>query len=127
MPKALLAIALTLAALGAATHTEASGSIGSGAGKLSPQEAYTQGKILLFRVLICNGCPLGTQRLDRSEAGVLAGTLIAIHEGRTSGTDAENAAQTLCDSPADVGQDECTIRMASVHYYLTRRFKLPSP
>ncbi|MCY4511400.1 MAG: hypothetical protein OXG35_31220, partial [Acidobacteria bacterium] len=36
----------------------ASGSIGPGPGKVSPRAAYSQGKALTFRELVCDGCPL---------------------------------------------------------------------
>ena len=47
---------------------EASGSIGAGAGKVSPRAAYSQGKALTFDALVCNGCPV--QRLDRNRPRV---------------------------------------------------------
>ena len=48
---------------------EASGSIGAGAGKVSPRAAYSQGKALAFDTLVCNGCPV--QRLDSGRAETL--------------------------------------------------------
>ena len=56
---------------------EASGSIGAGAGKVSPRAAYSQGKALTFDTLVCNGCPV--QRLDRNRAETLRSDLETAH------------------------------------------------
>jgi len=56
---------------------EASGSIGAGAGKVSPRAAYSQGKALTFDTLVCSGCPV--QRLDRNRAETLRNDLEAAH------------------------------------------------
>lgn len=96
---------------------EASGSIGAGAGKVSPRAAYSQGKALTFDTLVCNGCPV--QRLDRSRAESLRADLEAAH----SAGDATEEVTALCGGAAVQG-DECTLRLELVYYFLTRRYKL---
>lgn len=120
--RTMLAAAIA-ATLGAAT-AEASGSIGSGSGKMSAREAYSQGKFLVFRELVCAGCPLGSERLDRTRAQALAEGLVAVHERRAANPNARTAAAALCRPAAVDGPEECTTRLAAVHYYLQRRYRL---
>jgi len=96
---------------------EASGSIGAGAGKVSPRAAYSQGKALTFDTLVCSGCPV--QRLDRDRAATLRTDLEAAH----SAGDATEEVTALCGGAAVQG-DECTLRLELVYYFLTRRYKL---
>ena len=96
---------------------EASGSIGAGAGKVSPRAAYSQGKALTFDTLVCNGCPV--QRLDRDRAGSLRADLEAAH----SVGNATAEVTALCGGGAVQG-DECTLKLELVYYFLTRRYKL---
>jgi hypothetical protein len=96
---------------------EASGSIGAGAGKVSPRAAYSQGKALTFDALVCGDCPV--QRLDRDGAATLRGDLEAAH----SAGDATAEVTALCGSAAVQG-DECTLKLELVYYFLTRRYKL---
>jgi hypothetical protein len=96
---------------------EASGSIGAGAGKVSPRAAYSQGKALTFDALVCNDCPV--QRLDRNRAESLRADLEAAH----SAGDATAEVTALCGGAAVQG-DECTLKMELVYYFLTRRYKL---
>lgn len=96
---------------------EASGSIGTGAGKVSPRAAYSQGKALTFDTLVCNDCPV--RRLDRNRAETLRADLEAAH----SAGDATAEVTALCGGAAVQG-DECTLRLELVYYFLTRRYKL---
>ena len=96
---------------------EASGSIGAGAGKVSPRAAYSQGKALTFDTLVCNGCPV--QRLDRNRAETLRADLETAH----SAGDATEEVTALCGGAAVQG-DECTLKLELVYYFLTRRYKL---
>ena len=96
---------------------EASGSIGTGAGKVSPRAAYSQGKALTFDTLVCNDCPV--RRLDRNRAETLRADLEAAH----SAGDATEEVTALCGGAAVQG-DECTLRLELVYYFLTRRYKL---
>ena len=102
---------------------EASGSIGPGAGKISPRAAYSQGKALTFDVLVCNNCPLQKGDLDRDRALSLTASLEAGYEGNQTGTADDEAVQALCGGGSVQGE-ECTLRMELVHYFLTRRYKL---
>lgn len=96
---------------------EASGSIGAGAGKVSPRAAYSQGKALTFDALVCDGCPV--RRLDRGRAESLRAGLEAAH----AAGDATAEVTALCGGAAVQG-GECTLKLELVHYFLTRRYKL---
>jgi hypothetical protein len=101
----------------------ASGSVGPGAGKVSPRAAYSQGKALTFDLLVCGSCPLSRGELDRDRAGSLTASLVAVHDGNETGTADDKAVTALCGDGA-VQSDDCKLKMELVHYYLTRRFKL---
>ena len=119
-----ICLAVLLAATVGFTPTpiHPSGSIGHGPGQISPRKAYSQGKALTFRVLVCDDCPLQTSELDRDRALSLAASLEAVHGGGATGSPDDEAVQALC------GQDveDCGIRMEVVHYFLSRRFRLES-
>ena len=121
MIRTILAGALLTAGLGTLSLTEAaSGSIGVGAGKLSPRAAYAQGKALTFSELVCDGCPLQKNELDKDRAMSLTRSLEAAYEGEKAGTADDDAVQALCGA----GVEDCKLRMETVHYFLTRRFRL---
>ena len=101
----------------------ASGSVGPGAGKVSPRAAYSQGKSLTFDLLVCDSCPLSRSELDRDRARSLTASLVAVHDGNESGSSDDEAVSALCSDGALQGED-CKLKMELVHYYLTRRFKL---
>ena len=96
---------------------EASGSIGAGAGKVTPRAAYSQGKALTLDTLVCNDCAV--RRLDRNRAESLRTDLEAAH----SAGDVTAEVTTLCAGAAVQG-DECTLKLELVYYFLTRRYKL---
>jgi hypothetical protein len=100
----------------------ASGSIGVGAGKTSTKKAYTQGKVLLFKKLVCSKskCPL--KKLNKTHAIRLVKSLEARDENK-SGT-YDGYIKKLC--PGEEAGD-CAGKADEqelVHYYLTRRYKL---
>ena len=97
----------------------ASGSIGPGPGKVSPRAAYSQGKALTFRELVCDTCPLQRDDLDQDRARSLTASLEAAYEGGETGSPDDAAVQVLC-----AGGDDCQLKMELVHYFLTRRYKL---
>ncbi len=97
----------------------ASGSIGPGPGKVSPRAAYSQGKALTFRELVCDSCPLQKGDLDQDRARSLTASLEAAYEGNEAGSPDDAAVQVLC-----TGADDCNLKMELVHYFLTRRYKL---
>lgn len=99
-----------------------SGSIGHGPGQISPRKAYSQGKALTFRVLVCDDCPLQKNELDRDRALSLTASLEAVHEGEKTGSPDDEAVRKLCGPEVE----DCGIRMEVVHYFLSRRFKLES-
>ena len=99
-----------------------SGSIGHGPGQISPRKAYSQGKALTFKVLVCDDCPLQKDELDRDRALSLTASLAAVYEGEETGSPDDEAVQVLCGPEVE----DCGIRMEVVHYFLSRRFKLES-
>ena len=115
----LLAVALTAGMGLFQAAVSASGSIGPGPGKVSPRAAYSQGKALTFRELVCDTCPLRKGDLDRDRARSLTASLEAAYEGGGAGSPDDAAVQTLC-----AGTDDCNLKMELVHYFLTRRYKL---
>ena len=102
---------------------EASGSIGAGAGKVSPRAAYSQGKALTFDTLVCDSCPVQKGDLDRDRAQSLTASLVAVFDGSETGSPDDEAVAAVCGGGAVQG-DECNLRMELVHYFLSRRFKL---
>ena len=115
-----LALLLTAAVGFAHTPVSPSGSIGTGPGQISPRKAYSQGKALTFKLLVCGDCPLEKSELDRERALSLTASLEAVYEGEETGSPDDEAVQALCEA----GVDDCDIRMEVVHYFLSRRFKL---
>ena len=101
----------------------ASGSIGPGAGKVSPRAAYSKGKALTFDLLVCDSCPLKKGDLNRDRARSLAASLVAVYNGKKTGSPDDEAVTALCGK-GDVQGEECKMRLEVVHYFLTRRFKL---
>ena len=102
---------------------EASGSIGTGAGKVSPRAAYSQGKALTFNEMVCDDCPLQKSELDRDRAASLTASLQAVYEGGQAEAGDAAAVQALCGG-ATADDEECALRMELVHYFLSRRYKL---
>lgn len=104
----LLVVAVVL--MQASAH--ASGSIKAG-GSINPRDAYTQGKSLTFKKLVCDTCPIKKGELNRDRALSLKKSLEARDESDKPGTDDDKHIQEL-------DRDE----QEMVHYYLTRRYKL---
>ena len=104
-------------------RVSASGSIGPGAGKVSPRAAYSKGKALTFDLLVCESCPLKRGELDRDRARSLTASLVAVYNDKKTGSPDDEAVTALCNK-GDVQGEECKMRMEVVHYFLTRRFKL---
>ena len=101
----------------------ASGSIGPGSGKVSPRAAYSKGKALTFDLLVCDSCPIKKGELNRDRARSLTASLVAVYNGKKTGSADDKAVAALCGK-GDVQGEECKMRMEVVHYFLTRRFKL---
>ena len=101
----------------------ASGSIGPGSGKVSPRAAYSKGKALTFDLLVCDSCPIKKGELNRDRARSLTASLVAVYNGKKTGSPDDESVAALCGK-GDVQGEECKTRMEVVHYFLTRRFKL---
>ena len=102
---------------------DASGSIGTGAGKVSPRAAYSQGKALTFNEMVCDDCPLQKNELDRERAESLTASLQAVYEGGQAQAGDGAAVGALCGGAA-VDDEDCALKMELVHYFLSRRYKL---
>ncbi len=90
----------------------ASGSITAG-GAISPREAYTQGKALMFKKLVCNACPIQKKAFDLERARSLKNSLEMRDEATNPNTEDDKHIAVL-------ERDE----QEAVHYYLVRRYKL---
>ena len=112
----LLAAALTVAA----PWAHASGSVGPGIGPTSARGAYTLGKRLLFRELVCRSCPIPRRGFDRDRARDLKSSLDAVFdEVRPRTQDARVIRVLFTDSPEGTAAN-----VAAVSTYLARRYKL---
>lgn len=107
-----LSTVAALCALVLSASAWASGSIKAGSG-IGPRQAYTQGKALTFKKLVCSSCPIQKGELDRMRAMSLKASLEARDEADKPGTDDDEHILLL-------GREE----QEMVHYYLTRRYKL---
>ena len=99
------------------------GSIAAGRG-ISARDAYTQGKALTFKKLVCASCPLQKTDLNKERALSLKNSLEARDEADRPGTADDDSIKVLC--PGSKGGD-CEGKpdeQELVHYYLTRRYKL---
>lgn len=94
------------------TSISASGSIKPG-GAINPRDAYTQGKALTFRKLVCSSCPISKNELDRERAVSLKDSLEARDEEEKPGTPDDQHIKVLERNEQEL-----------VHYYLKRRYKL---
>ena len=101
----------------------ASGSISAGRG-ISARDAYTQGKAVTFKKLVCTSCPLQKGDLNRDRALSLKNSLEARDEAEKPGTPDDDNIQVLCPGSRGADCDGGTDEQELVHYYLTRRYKL---
>ena len=116
---------MTIVAVSAVTPAAAlaSGSIAAGRG-ISPRAAYTQGKALTYKKLVCSSCPLQKGELDRDRALSLKNSLEARDDAEKPGTADDQHIQVLCPGGEATGCDGKTDEQELVHYYLMRRYKL---
>ena len=116
---------LMLAAIGvlATTAVSASGSLSAGRG-INARDAYTKGKALTFKKLVCSSCPLQKSELDRARAQSLKNSLEARDAAVKPGTPDDENIQVLCPGNRGAGCDGKVDEQELVHYFLTRRFKL---
>ena len=99
----------------------ASGSAGPGNSKVSARGAYTVGKALVFRELVCARCP--TQRSDfgPDRARQLKAVLLASLDAGAGGRGGD--VRALCAGDAEPA-DRCAARIKFVVTYLNRRYRL---
>ena len=107
----------------AATDVAASGSVGPGMGPLAARGAYTLGKSLLYRQLVCRKCPIPRRGFNRQRARDLKAALdIAFFDDRPR--DSNTQADTRFNALAGSTPEETVANVAAVRAYLSRRFKL---
>ena len=99
----------------------ASGSAGPGNSKVNARGAYTVGKALVFRELVCARCP--TQRSDfgPERARELKATLLASLDAGVGVRVGD--VRALCAGAAEPA-DRCATRIKFVVTYLDRRYRL---
>lgn len=98
----------------------ASGSVGPGMGPLSARGAYTLGKGLLYRELVCRKCPIPRRGFNRERARELKATLdAALSDDRQDSPEDERIRALFTDNP-----EETVANVAAVRAYLARRYKL---
>ena len=118
----LLALVLAASFLPGTAFT--SGSLTT-AGGISPRDAYTQGKALTFKKLVCSSCPIPRGELDRARAQSLKNSLEARDADTKPGTPDDEYIQVLCPGSRGVAcADKEVDEQGLVHYYLTRRYRL---
>ena len=100
-----------------------SGSLSAGSGA-SPRNAYTQGKVLIFKKLVCASCPIQRGELDRARAQSLKNSLEARDEETKPGTPDDEHIEVLCPGSQGVACTDKVDEQGLVHYYLTRRYQL---
>ena len=114
-----LGVLLALATGFASPEVNASGSFGPG-GKLNTRGAYTLGKAITFRELVCRTCPIQRREFNRGRARSLLDSLAAAFDDVKPGTPDDDNIRALC-ATAD---ESCAIKVELVHYYLKRRYRL---
>lgn len=97
----------------------ASGSIGP-RGVIDTRGAYTLGKAITFRELVCRTCPIQRRELNRNRARILLDSLAAAFDDVKPGTPDDDNIKSLCAT----SDESCVVKVELVHYYLKRRFRL---
>lgn len=114
---------LTLLIVGGSVQVFASGSISAGGG-INPRDAYTRGKALTFKKLVCSACPIQRGELDKTRAQSLKNSLEARDTETKPGTPDDEHIQVLCPGTRGTACADSGDEQELVHYYLTRRYKL---
>lgn len=115
--------AIGLAVAGLAFEASASGSAGPGSAYSSPRGAYSTGKGLVFRTLVCRTCPIQPRELDRERAQSLKARLVVALDKVTGTAPDDDPVSALCAAPGP-GSAECAERLGFVLAYLDRRYRL---
>ena len=116
-------LVVSMIGLLAPASLSASGSIAAGRG-INPRDAYTKGKALTYKKLVCDSCPLQKGELDRARAQNLKNSLEARDSANKPGTPDDENIQVLCPGAEAVACDDGVDEQELVHYFLTRRYKL---
>lgn len=123
MKRSICLAVLAAAVLGLQSDVFASGSVGPGNSKVSARGAYTMGKALVFRELVCRDCPIRRGDLDRQRARSLKASLEAAFEDEKPGTADDDHIKVLCTGKVQSAR-ECSARLQYVLAYLDRRYRL---
>lgn len=123
MKRSICLAVLAAAVLGLQSDVLASGSVGPGSSKVSARGAYTAGKALVFRELVCRNCPIQKRELDRERARSLKASLEAAFEDEKPGTADDDHIKVLCTGDVQSAR-ECAARLQYVLAYLDRRYRL---
>lgn len=123
MQRTICLVVLVGAVLGLQSDAFASGSVGPGNSKLSARGAYTTGKALVFRELVCRTCPIQKRELDRTRARSLKASLEAAFEDEKPGTPDDDNINVLCTGKVQSAR-ECAARIQFVLAYLDKRYRL---
>lgn len=123
MKRSICVAVLAVAVLGLQSEAFASGSVGPGNSKVSARGAYTTGKALVFRELVCRNCPLQRRELDRQRARSLKASLEAAFAEEKPGTLDDDHIKVLCTGKVQSAR-ECAARLQYVLAYLDRRYRL---
>ena len=111
----LLAVAAGLVS----EDVDASGSVTPG-GILTTRGAYSLGKAITFRELVCGTCLIQRRELNRRRAQSLLDSLAAAFDASKPGTLDDDSIKALCSS----ADENCAMKVELVHYYLKRRYRL---
>lgn len=123
MKRSICLAVLAVAVLGLRSEILASGSVGPGNSKVSARGAYTTGKALVFRELVCRDCPLQRRELNRQRARSLKASLEAAFADEKPGTPDDDHIKVLCTGNVQSAR-ECAARLQYVLAYLDRRYRL---
>ena len=123
MKRSICLAVLAAAALGLPSDVLASGSVGPGNSNVSARGAYTTGKALVFRELVCRGCPIQRRELNRDRARSLKASLEAAFADEKPGTPDDDHIKVLCAGKVQSAR-ECAARLEYVLAYLDRRYRL---
>lgn len=123
MKRSICLAVLAAAALGLHSDVFASGSVGPGNSNVSARGAYTAGKALVFRELVCRGCPIERRDLNRDRARSLKASLEAAFADEKPGTPDDDHIKVLCAGKVQSAR-ECAARLQYVLAYLDRRYRL---
>ena len=123
MKRTICLAVLVVAVLGLPSDVLASGSVGPGNSNVSARGAYTTGKALVFRELVCRGCPIQRRELNRDRARSLKASLEAAFADEKPGTPDDDHIKVLCTGEVR-SASECAARLEYVVAYLDRRYRL---